>query len=184
MMHIKRTMFFVLVIVIVLLVSLPACGSGNTSDAQSSQADGSSSTTEEDDTSSNPEEPAYGSDIEADVEIKEKLFIEQINDIYLNPDDYMGKTIKYEGVFEAFEYEPPDRSYYYVVRYGPGCCGTDGVVGFEIVWDGEYPDYNDWVEVVGIIEPFDEYGYDTVRMVASSLLPLPYRGEENVGAPE
>jgi uncharacterized membrane protein YcgQ (UPF0703/DUF1980 family) len=33
------------------------------------------------------------------VEIQEKMFIAQTNDIYLNPEDYIGKTIKLEGLF-------------------------------------------------------------------------------------
>ncbi|MDR0455596.1 MAG: hypothetical protein LBH20_02800, partial [Treponema sp.] len=52
------------------------------------------------------------------VEIGEKMFIAQVNDIYLNAKDYMGKTIKLEGMFKC---EDP---YNFVVRYGfGGCCG-------------------------------------------------------------
>ena len=192
MIHMKRKLFFIFVIVF--LVSLPACGTGSAPDVQASQTDGSSSSAEEG-VVSDPslpengvapevEDPVQGTETYADVEIKDKLFVEQVNDIYLNLEDYEGKTIKYEGVFEIYEYEPPDRTFCYVVRYGPGCCAMDGIVGFEIVWDGDYPKFNDWVEVAGTVEPFHEQGFETVRMIATSLTKLPYRGDENVASPQ
>lgn len=63
------------------------------------------------------------------IEIKEKLFIAQTNDIYINSKDYLGKTIKYEGLINIYEDET-GRKFYYVIRYAPGCCGYDGSAGF------------------------------------------------------
>lgn len=114
------------------------------------------------------------------VEIKEKLFIAQTNDIYLNPEDYLGKTIKYEGIFDSFYYEPAGETYYYVIRYGPGCCGYDANPGFEVAWPGEYPEPNDWVEATGILELYEEDGYPYLRICLSSLETLDKRGAEYV----
>ena len=36
------------------------------------------------------------------IEIKERMFINQCNDVYLNPDDYRGKLIKLEGIYDGF----------------------------------------------------------------------------------
>lgn len=112
------------------------------------------------------------------VEIKEKLFIAQTNNIYLNKDDYLGKTIKYEGLFTAGEFSGV--TYYSVIRYGPGCCGNDGVAGFEVIWDFEYPKADDWVEVTGVLEEYYEDGYPYLRLNLSSLIVLPERGAEFV----
>lgn len=114
------------------------------------------------------------------IEIKEKMFIAQTNDIYLNVDDYLGKTIKYEGIFDQFTWEETGETYAYVIRYGPGCCGTDGNAGFEIIWDGDYPDKNDWVEVIGTLELYEENGYEYLRLRLSDLTVLPTRGAEYV----
>ena len=114
------------------------------------------------------------------IEIKEKLFIAQTNDIYLNPEDYLGKTIQYEGIFDSYFWEENGNTYYYVIRYGPGCCGFDANAGFEVQWDGEYPDANDWVEVVGVLERYEEDGWEYLRLQVSSMTVLPTRGAEYV----
>lgn len=114
------------------------------------------------------------------VEIKERMFIAQSNDIYLNTDDYEGKTIKYEGIYLPMEVPSLNRTYHYVIRYGPGCCGDDGMAGFEVAWDGEWPAENDWCEAVGTIETYEDQGYETLRLRLTSLKVLDQRGAEFV----
>jgi len=113
-------------------------------------------------------------------QIKEKMFIAQCNDIYLNPEDYKNKTIKLEGIYD--EYTDPDtnKTYYYVIRYGPGCCGNDGVAGFEILYDGDFPKLNDWIEVMGKIEFIKEDDAEYVALRLSKLTVLDVRGAETV----
>lgn len=114
------------------------------------------------------------------IEIKEKMFLSQVNDVYLNTDDYLGKTIKLEGIFKKEPYK--DKLYYFVLRYGPGCCGSDGNVGFEIVWSENkkqpYPEQDSWVEAVGILKDDNEYGFLYLDLI--SLTVLNRRGAENV----
>lgn len=114
------------------------------------------------------------------VEIREKLFIAQTNDIYYNAEDYLGKTIKYEGIFNVNRSLDGDVLFCSVYRYGPGCCGDDGYAGFEVRWDGEYPNSNDWVEAIGILEEYEEEGYLFLRVALTSLTVLPTRGTEYV----
>jgi uncharacterized membrane protein YcgQ (UPF0703/DUF1980 family) len=121
--------------------------------------------------------------IPVDLEIREKLFIAQSNDVYLNAPDYLGKTIKYEGMFFGSYYEPTDSMYYSVIRYGPGCCGTDGNAGFEVAWaEGlfETPENNDWVEVIGVLEAYEELGATYLRLNLLSMRELATRGAETV----
>ena len=115
------------------------------------------------------------------VQIDDKMFLEQVNDIYINPDEYLGKKIKYEGIFEQHEVADGEQDYTAVFRYGPGCCGDDGVVGFEVLWDKEYPQTDDWVEVVGKLVNNDEGGYQRLQLELDELTVLPTRGEEVVG---
>jgi uncharacterized membrane protein YcgQ (UPF0703/DUF1980 family) len=115
------------------------------------------------------------------VEIGERMFASQVNDVYLNTKDYLGKTIKLEGLFKAGEYED---DYYYVIRYGPGsCCGVD-LVGFEVCWKANqskpYPEEDDWVEAIGVLKTFDEGFQSYPYLELASLTVLDKRGAEYV----
>ena len=97
------------------------------------------------------------------IQIREKMFIAQVNEIYLNAADYMGKTIRLEGLYLKEESQNPNmegRVYNYIIRYGPGCCGDDGNVGFEIAWTGDkieyYPDAGSWIEISGKLKEYEE----------------------------
>jgi hypothetical protein len=121
-------------------------------------------------------------------EIKEKMFIAQTNDVYLNPQEYVGKTIKLEGLFKLEQYAGgADAPYCFVIRYGPGCCGYDGNAGFEVAWDSpgtldakKYPREDDWVEAVGELKYYDEDDYPFLYIALSSLKVLDKRGAEFV----
>ncbi|MDR2602589.1 MAG: hypothetical protein LBC53_09110 [Spirochaetaceae bacterium] len=115
------------------------------------------------------------------IEIKEKMFIAQTNDVYLNSEEYIGKKVKLEGLFKKEEYN--GRSYCFVLRYGPGCCGNDGNAGFEIAWDSGgsgYPKEDDWVEAAGVFKNYEEDGYPYLYISLSSLNVLAKRGKEFV----
>jgi uncharacterized membrane protein YcgQ (UPF0703/DUF1980 family) len=118
------------------------------------------------------------------VEIKEKMFIAQTNDVYLNAEDYLGKTIRLEGLFKMEQYEGKEAPYCFVLRYGPGCCGNDGNAGFEVAWDSgsgaPYPGIDEWVEAMGKLKYYEEDGYPYLYIALSSLRVLEERGAEFV----
>ena len=112
------------------------------------------------------------------VVIRDKLFIAQTNDILSNRADYLNKTIQYEGLFDIYVSPVTGAKRCSVVRQSPGCCGADGIVGFEVQWDKEYPNKNDWVEAVGILGEYEaDDGYKYLRLELTSLTVLPTRGE-------
>jgi uncharacterized membrane protein YcgQ (UPF0703/DUF1980 family) len=122
-----------------------------------------------------------------DFVIREKMFIAQVNEVYLNRNDYFGKTIMLEGIFRKEEYG--GRNYCYVIRNGPGCCGEGGLVGFEVSWDlpgllpadaVEYPKGNAWVEVLGKLEKYEINGQYVLYLALSELNTLEKRGAEFV----
>ncbi|MBQ9657964.1 MAG: hypothetical protein IJV31_04255 [Clostridia bacterium] len=84
------------------------------------------------------------------IEITDNYFIQQTNDIYFNLNDYIGKTIKMQGLVYSYDVGDEQRCYA-VVRNTPGCCGNDGLAGVDIRYNGEYPEENTWVEVVGVV---------------------------------
>lgn len=114
------------------------------------------------------------------IEMKEDMFVAQSNDIFINSEDYIGKTIKLEGIFQEDYLEETNTIYYSVIRYGPGCCETDVNVGLEVRGDMKYPAENEWVEAVGILELYEEDGISYLRLNLTSLTVLAKRGEEYV----
>lgn len=89
-------------------------------------------------------------DMDNILEIKDNFFIQQTNDMYYNLNDYLGKTIKIEGFVTNYKDNNGDICYG-VVRNTPGCCGADGLAGLDIRYDGEYPEIDTWVEVIGVL---------------------------------
>jgi uncharacterized membrane protein YcgQ (UPF0703/DUF1980 family) len=124
-----------------------------------------------------PEQNESAEDV---VEIREKMFVAQTNDVYYNAEDYLGKTLRCEGIFNIYEVPEINAVYYSVIRYGPGCCGTDANPGFEVIWNKDYPEQNDWVEATGVLEEYEENGYKYLRLALSSLNVLTTRGAEYV----
>jgi uncharacterized membrane protein YcgQ (UPF0703/DUF1980 family) len=163
-----------------LAVVLTACGGGQDAQAQVQPAQSNNNGTQAVNISSVSEAAAGGAQDGEVFEIREKMFVSQVNDIYLNAEDYLGKVISYEGIFKEDAYPEMDAVYYYVVRYGPGCCGTDSNPGFEVIWDGDYPKQDEWVEATGILEAYEEDGYQYLRLQLSSLEVMDVRGEEYV----
>ncbi|MDR2767500.1 MAG: metal ABC transporter permease [Treponema sp.] len=118
-----------------------------------------------------PVAPEAGAD--GIIEIREKMFIAQTNDVYLNAEDYLGKTIKVEGLFKSESYEDLSRTFCFVLRNGPGCCGNDQSAGFEVAWgigkEQNMPKEDDWVEAVGALSYYEEDGYPYLYLALNSL---------------
>jgi hypothetical protein len=113
------------------------------------------------------------------VDVTEKMYVPLINDIYTNTPGYLGKTIRIEGMFTSQEYN--GKTYYFVYRVGPGCCGNDGnMCGFEFTYDGGMPKDNDWIEVVGELTSYEEEGYTYLSLNADMVTVKTERGKETV----
>jgi zinc transport system permease protein len=174
-----------LLVAFVLLVSMGSCGKGKTSPLPASTITNNAGTSSIAVTAgSKTANTAKASSKGGIVEIKEKMFIAQTNDVYLNTDEYLGRTIKLEGLFKYEQYAGIDTAYCFVLRYGPGCCGNDGNAGFEVAWDHDapppYPEVDAWVEAVGTLSTYEEDGYPYVYISLSSLKVLDKRGAEYV----
>ena len=125
-----------------------------------------------------------------DVVIGEKFFMTQIYDIAVNYKDYLGKSIKIEGLFKCRQWD--GKTAYYVYRNTPGCCGNDGEIGYELSWDQDYqggaivsgseqetyPNPNDWVEVRGVLKRYEKSGFPALYLALSELTVKDKRGKE------
>jgi len=124
------------------------------------------------------------------VEIRENMFITQINAINLNFRDYIGRPIVLEGMFRHFQWG--ESNIYIVYRKTPGCCEEFGEVGFRLSWnphydgfdDGSdertYPNRDDWVQVQGVLNYFELFGRPLLYIALSELNVLETRGREFV----
>ena len=120
-------------------------------------------------------------DIPADVDITEKMYVTWINEIYTNTRKYIGRVIRLEGMFSAFSDPATNKTYYYVYRTGPGCCGNDGsMCGFEFTWSGTPPAENDWIEVTGPLSTYEEGGNTYLTLNAQAVRVKSERGKEVV----
>lgn len=102
------------------------------------------------------------------IKITDNYFIEQTNDVYVNLDEYKGKTITLEGLIYSYDDINGDICYA-VVRNTPGCCGNDGLAGLDIRYDKDYPEVGTWVEVIGVIGTEKVYGSDTPVIRVTSI---------------
>ncbi len=126
---------------------------------------------------------AETADVHIDVDVREKMFLTQMTELYINIPDYLGKTIALEGMFDVFTDEATGTVYHSVYRKSPGCCGSDGYTGLEVVWDdpaATYPSLNDWVRAVGVLEQYEDGGAPYLRLRLISLDVKTERGLEFV----
>ncbi|MCL2815661.1 MAG: hypothetical protein FWD23_13775 [Oscillospiraceae bacterium] len=85
----------------------------------------------------------------------------EVYNMMTQPDDYMGKSIKMNGLYYTAYYEETGLYYHYVIiEDATACCQQ----GMEFLWNGEhsypvdYPEESSKVEVVGVFGSYDELG--------------------------
>jgi len=89
--------------------------------------------------------------IAPDIVISDRFFVQQMQEIIMNPAQNAGRIVRMEGYFLNFHWEGED--FHAVAQEADSCCGTGGMLGFDIDLNGfrPFPD-NTWVEVTGEIE--------------------------------
>ena len=123
------------------------------------------------------------------LEVRENMFLTQIDNIYLNYRDYLGRTIKLEGFFMHDSWG--DDNWFLVVRGIPDCCGEGAYTGFEVSWDPDYrgihqnpdisrwPETGEWVEAIGVLGHYNYMG-DRLFLALTELNILETRGQDFV----
>ncbi len=109
--------------------------------------------------------------------LKDNVFIQSTNDMYLNPSFYAGKEMQIDGLIYLDTMD--DGTHVYVVRRTPGCCGSDGLAGLEVKWDGEIPEQDAWVSAKGEWKKSD-YAPNGWILMLNSLEEKEERGNEFV----
>ena len=116
----------------------------------------------------------------ADIHIETKGFVENMDKIFTDLEEYEGKTLSYEGVLIKTE-ESGDQ--YAVVRTHEVSHGdhTHSIyVGLETAYDGEWPEVNSWVKVSGTIQKANTGGEDYPVLQINEIEVMPEVGDLNV----
>jgi hypothetical protein len=118
--------------------------------------------------------PEEGVDVDLTALSSTMVFAEVYN-IMVNPDDYVGRTIKMSGPYYAFYYDGNGQYYHYViVEDATACCRQ----GLEFVWNGDhsypddYPADNARIAVVGVFDSYDDLGNTYYHLVADDIVVL------------
>ena len=88
-------------------------------------------------------------------------------DMLLNPDAYLGKTVRISGWLDIYYDEAVDYAYLSCILRDPtACC----VTGLEFLWDEgkvypeDYPEYGTPLTVTGRLETYQDGGWEYVHL--------------------
>ena len=105
-------------------------------------------------------------DSEEIIKIMENVYVDYINDIYLDSSKYIGKAIEIEGMFTNLVDED-NKNHLYVYRITDIMEHTheedsecenhevESMLGLEFSYNGNLPNENEWIKVVGTLEEQD-----------------------------
>jgi len=113
------------------------------------------------------------SDDDGILVIGDRFFIHQVHDIFMNTQQYLGQTIRYEGIFRIVNWRAAGYDHV-VMRYAMGCCTREPIGFFILLSDCLYPFPPDhaWVEVTGVVEIYE----GSLMINALSLIEMEERG--------
>jgi len=91
------------------------------------------------------------------TEMSSKMVYGAVFDIMNNPDNYLGQTMKIDGVYAPSYYGVTDQTYHYVVIADALACCQQGIE-FICEGGGDYPAEGDAIEIVGVFGKYEELG--------------------------
>ncbi len=157
----------------ILLLSIVLCGCSSNDGKITSETYGNGTAAEIGSDAGEKKDPLV---IDGDTYIiTEDNYINGVNEIYGNPDKYMGKRIEFEGEYMAEMYE--NEMYYQVYRTLHDHCdeehdhSNDSVtrVGFRISYEGDKPTDKSFVRVSGIVGTYEDNGKNYIIINADVL---------------
>lgn len=120
------------------------------------------------------DEPDSSVDIDLTA-LNKNMVYATVNNMVLNPDEYLGKTIKAKGPYKPLFYDVTGNYYHYIlIEDALACCQS----GLEFIWDegnhvypDEYPAEGEMLEIVGHLDCYQEEDY-TYYYIATDKLKL------------
>ena len=89
--------------------------------------------------------------------ITNRFFAQQLRRIQVNHNDYIGRTVQYDGMFMSSVCNVTGDAFYFIGQFADDCCGgaAGGPEGFEVYLGSITPveDFT-WVQVIGVLEEY------------------------------
>ena len=117
-----------------------------------------------------------GGNVDIDLTaLSNTMMYAEVNNIMTSPRDYVGKSIKMSGPYNATYYEQTAEYYHFVIiRDASACCAS----GLEFVWNGkhsypkDYPKEGEMIEVTGVFGSYEELGQTYHCLLADEVVLL------------
>lgn len=166
-----------MVIAILALFSLAACGSEKESKIDSSGNQTPTFSTLQDKPAkkesgqefSTSESTQSASDIDVDLtKLSSTMIYSEVYNMMVNPDKYLGKTIKMSGAFAYYEDSETENQYFAcIVADATACCsqGLEFVLAGEHTYPEDYPEVYSDITVTGTFKTYTENGIKYSRLV-------------------
>ena len=177
---------FCVVLIVLTLSSLSACGSEKdkgTTDNQAPNPSVSKNLTTEKSSESAPTtsksaQSADGIDVDL-TKLSSTMVYSEVYNMMYTPDDYIGKTVKIKGQFAiGYVYNTdgtPDEStarFACVIADATACCsqGLEFILTGEHTYPNDYPELGSEITVTGTFEVYTENGFQYCRLVDATLV--------------
>ena len=168
---------FCILIVVLSILSLAACGSEKdkgtaatdkqTSNSSVSQSQPTEKESESKSTTSKPEQSADGIDVDL-TKLSSTMVYSEVYNMMVSPESYIGKTVKMNGAFAYYE-DPETKKQYFacIIADATACCsqGIEFILTGEHTYPNDYPELNSEITVTGTFETYEENGYNYCRLV-------------------
>ncbi len=94
------------------------------------------------------------------TKLSSTMVFSEVYNMMISPEEYEGKTIKAEGIFQVFQDSDNKNFYALVIADATACCQQ----GLELIWDGnpaypdDFPKENSEIEITGVYKSYVEEG--------------------------
>ncbi len=94
------------------------------------------------------------------TKLSSTMVFSEVYNMMISPEEYEGKTIKAEGIFQVFQDSDNKNFYALVIADATACCQQ----GLELIWDGnpaypdDFPKENSEIEITGVYKSYMEEG--------------------------
>ncbi|HHU07532.1 MAG TPA: hypothetical protein GXZ59_04220, partial [Clostridiaceae bacterium] len=125
-----------------------------------------------------PQEATNDNEIAPEVDIdltvlSSTMIFGEVFNMTMEPDSYIGKTVKMRGQYSASYLEEGDKLYHFVVILDATACCAQGL---EFVWTGDhvypedYPVNKSLIEIIGVWEKYEEDGQVWYRIRTEEII--------------
>lgn len=148
-------------------------------ESQSTESEANNSETRQNGVNENAPEPelideseiaannADGIDVDL-TSLSSTMVYSEVYNMMVSPEDYIGKTVKIDGMFVSYHDETADKYYFAcIISDATACCsqGIEFVLTDEYSYPDDYPEEGGAICVIGVFDTYQEgdYTYCTLR---------------------